>query len=157
MTLSKHHLAIPAAVVLVIGAVLIAAFAVWENHANEPILTLHLFESRAFTVAVILSFLVGVALFGTLTFLPLYAQGVLGYSAQDSGLVLAPMMLGFVIGRLHLIGRMRLSFGGGYQIATTHFHTNNHNAIVRGGQSFTANYPVVSERGMLESAGLNPA
>ncbi len=40
------------------------------------------------------------------------------------------VMLGFVIGRLHLIGRMRLSFGGGYQIATTHFHTNNHNAIL---------------------------
>src|SRR4029077_12684214 len=82
------------------GAVLLVAFAVWENHANEPILTLHLFESRTFTVAVVLSFLVGVSLFGTLTFLPLYAQGVLGYSAQDSGLVLAPMMIGFVIGSL---------------------------------------------------------
>jgi EmrB/QacA subfamily drug resistance transporter len=85
---------------LVIGAVFLAAFAVWENHATEPVLTLHLFESRAFTVAVILSFLVGIALFGTLTFLPLYAQGVLGYSAQDSGLALAPMMLGFVLGSL---------------------------------------------------------
>jgi hypothetical protein len=40
------------------------------------------------------------------------------------------VMLGIVIGRMHLIGRMRLSFGGGYQIATTHFHTNNHNAIL---------------------------
>lgn len=40
------------------------------------------------------------------------------------------VMLGFVIGRVHLIGRMRLSFGGGYQVATTHFHTNNHNAIL---------------------------
>src|SRR6202171_6583589 len=81
---------------LAIGAVLLAAFALWENRAKEPILTLHLFESRAFTVAVILSFLVGVSLFGTLTFLPLYAQGVLGYSAQDSGLVLAPALIGFV-------------------------------------------------------------
>src|SRR5438128_8738567 len=76
---------------LVAGAVLLVAFAIWENHAPEPILTLHLFENRAFTVAVILSFLVGVSLFGALTFLPLYAQGVLGYSAQDSGLVLAPL------------------------------------------------------------------
>src|SRR5713101_3271107 len=101
---------------LVIGAVLIAAFAVWENHANEPILTLHLFESRAFTVAVILSFLVGVALFGTLTFLPLYAQGVLGYSAQDSGLVLAPMMLGFVIGSL--IGGQLTTRTGRYKVQT---------------------------------------
>src|SRR5207249_7282674 len=59
---------------IVTGAILLVAFAVWENRAAEPILPLHLFENRAFTVAVILSFLVGIALFGTLTFLPLYAQ-----------------------------------------------------------------------------------
>jgi EmrB/QacA subfamily drug resistance transporter len=85
---------------LVGGAVLLAVFAVWENHAAEPILSLHLFESRAFTVAVLLSFVVGIALFGALTFLPLYAQGVLGYSAQDAGLVLSPLMVGFVLGSL---------------------------------------------------------
>jgi EmrB/QacA subfamily drug resistance transporter len=82
------------------GAIVLIAFAIWENHAAEPILTLHLFESRAFTVAVIISFLMGIALFGALTFLPLYAQGVLGYSAQDAGLVLSPLMLGFVLGSL---------------------------------------------------------
>ena len=101
---------------LVIGAVLLAAFALWENRANEPILTLHLFESHAFTVAVILSFLVGVSLFGALTFLPLYAQGVLGYSAQDSGLVLAPMMIGFVIGSL--IGGQLTTRTGRYKVQT---------------------------------------
>jgi hypothetical protein len=37
---------------------------------------------------------------------------------------------GLVIGRLHLWSRIGLSFGGGYQIATTHFHTTNHNAIL---------------------------
>lgn len=37
---------------------------------------------------------------------------------------------GLVIGRLHLTRRLGLTFGGGYQIATTHFHTNNHNAIL---------------------------
>jgi EmrB/QacA subfamily drug resistance transporter len=82
------------------GAVLLVVFAVWENRVGEPILSLHLFESRAFTVAVLLSFVVGMALFGALTFLPLYAQGVLGYSAQDAGLVLSPFMLGFVLGSL---------------------------------------------------------
>ncbi len=101
---------------LAIGAVLLAAFALWENRANEPILTLHLFESHAFTVAVILSFLVGVSLFGALTFLPLYAQGVLGYSAQDSGLVLAPMMIGFVIGSL--IGGQLTTRTGRYKVQT---------------------------------------
>jgi len=101
---------------LVAGGILLAAFAVWENHASEPILTLHLFENRAFTVAVILSFVVGIALFGSLTFLPLYAQGVLGYSAQDSGLVLAPMMGGFVLGSL--VGGQLTTRTGRYKMQT---------------------------------------
>lgn len=36
---------------------------------------------------------------------------------------------GLVIGRLHLVRRLGLTFGGGFQIATTHFHTTNHNPI----------------------------
>jgi EmrB/QacA subfamily drug resistance transporter len=101
---------------LVIGALLLVAFALWENHAAEPVLTLHLFESRAFTVAVILSFLVGIALFGSLTFLPLYGQGVLGYSAQDAGLVLSPLMLGFVLGSL--VGGQLTTRTGRYKAQT---------------------------------------
>lgn len=37
---------------------------------------------------------------------------------------------GLVLGRFHLWNRVGLTFGGGYQIATTHFHTSNHNAIL---------------------------
>ena len=98
------------------GGVILIAFAVWENHAAEPILTLHLFESRAFTVAVILSFVMGIALFGALTFLPLYAQGVLGYSAEDAGLALSPLMLGFVLGSL--VGGQFTTRTGRYKIQT---------------------------------------
>jgi EmrB/QacA subfamily drug resistance transporter len=98
------------------GALVLVAFAIWENRATEPVLSLHLFESRAFTVAVILSFLMGIALFGSLTFLPLYAQGVLGYSAQDAGLVLSPMMIGFVVGSL--IGGQVTTRTGRYKIQT---------------------------------------
>ncbi|HEY9287359.1 MAG TPA: MDR family MFS transporter [Candidatus Dormibacteraeota bacterium] len=101
---------------LVGGGIILAIFALWENHAEEPVLSLHLFESRAFTVAVCLSFLMGVALFGTLTFLPLYAQGVLGYSAQDAGLVLSPLMLGFVLSSL--IGGQLTTRTGRYKIQT---------------------------------------
>ncbi|HET9848482.1 MAG TPA: MDR family MFS transporter, partial [Candidatus Dormibacteraeota bacterium] len=96
------------------GGIILIAFAIWENHAAEPVLTLHLFESRAFTVAVIISFLMGIALFGALTFLPLYAQGVLGYSAQDAGLVLSPLMLGFVLGSL--VGGQFTTRTGRYRI-----------------------------------------
>ncbi len=37
---------------------------------------------------------------------------------------------GLIIGRLHLWQRVGFTIGGGYQIATTHFHTSNHNAIL---------------------------
>jgi hypothetical protein len=37
---------------------------------------------------------------------------------------------GLVMGRFHFLGRMGFTIGGGYQIATTHFHTNNHNSIL---------------------------
>ena len=37
---------------------------------------------------------------------------------------------GLVLGRFHLWRRVGFTFGGGYQIATTHFHTTNHNAIL---------------------------
>jgi MFS family permease len=56
-------------------------------------------------------------LFGALTFLPLYAQGVLGYSAQDAGLVLSPFMLGFVLGSL--VGGQLTTRTGRYKTQTT--------------------------------------
>jgi len=96
------------------GGILALLSAVHENRAREPILSLHLFENRTFAVAVVLSFLVGVALFGTVTFLPLYAQGVKGQSAQDAGLILAPLMGGFVIGSV--IGGQLLTRTGRYKI-----------------------------------------
>jgi EmrB/QacA subfamily drug resistance transporter len=98
------------------GALVLVAFAIWENHAAEPVLSLHLFESHAFRVAVVLSFLVGIALFGALTFLPLYAQGVLGYSAQNAGLVLAPLVIGFVLGSL--VGGQLTTRTGRYKLQT---------------------------------------
>jgi len=98
---------------IALGALLTVVFIIHENRTDEPVLSLHLFESRTFTVAVILSFLVGIALFGTLTFLPLYAQGVLGKSAQDAGLILAPMMIGFVIGSV--VGGQLLTRTGRYK------------------------------------------
>jgi EmrB/QacA subfamily drug resistance transporter len=98
---------------LVIGGLVAIVFVWHENHAVEPVLSLHLFENRTFTVAVLLSLLMGLSLFGTLTFLPLYAQGVKGQSAQNAGLILAPLMLGFVIGSV--IGGQLLTRTGRYK------------------------------------------
>ncbi|MBI1784493.1 MFS transporter [Candidatus Sumerlaeota bacterium] len=71
-------------------------FAIFERIAEEPILPLELFATRAFSVSVTVSFLTSVGMFGAIAFLPLYAQSVVGFSATNSGLVLAPMMGGLI-------------------------------------------------------------
>jgi EmrB/QacA subfamily drug resistance transporter len=76
--------------------VLAAAFALVERHAAEPLMPPGLFAGRGFTVAVALGFLVGLAMFGALTFLPLYLQVVRGASPTGSGLLLVPLMVGLL-------------------------------------------------------------
>ena len=63
----------------------------------EPILPLHVFRNRNFSVTMVLTFLTGLAMFGALTFLPLYQQTVQGASPTLSGLMLTPMMLGVTV------------------------------------------------------------
>ncbi len=77
-----------AAVVLVIG------FIIAEQHAAEPVLPLELFRNRVFSLACAIGFVVGFALFGATTFLPLFLQVVNGASPTSSGLRLLPMILG---------------------------------------------------------------
>jgi EmrB/QacA subfamily drug resistance transporter len=68
-----------------------------ERRAGEPIVPLHLFSNSVFTIGSLLGFLVGVALFGTIIFVPLFLQAVTGVSATRSGLLLTPLMLGMVL------------------------------------------------------------
>jgi MFS family permease len=74
-----------------------AAFLYIEAHAAEPILPLNVFRNRNFSVAIAMSFLLGLVLFGALTFLPLYQQTVQHLSPTQSGLMLIPMMLGSTV------------------------------------------------------------
>ena len=80
-----------------LGLLTVAAtigFCVTETRAAEPMLPLHVFRNRNFSVTMALTFLTGLAMFGALTFLPLYQQTVQGASPTISGLMLTPMMLG---------------------------------------------------------------
>ena len=79
-------------IVVAIGAV--AAFIWIEFRAEEPILPMHVFKNRNFSLASSMSFLLGLAMFGAMTFLPLYQQTVQHASPTVSGLLLIPMMLG---------------------------------------------------------------
>ena len=60
-------------------------------------LPLHVFRNRNFSLAAAMSFLLGLAMFGALTFLPLYQQTVQRASATTSGLMLIPLMLGSTV------------------------------------------------------------
>ena len=96
-------------VLAVLGALLLVGFALVERRAAEPILPLQLFRNRIFTVAGLIGFIVGFALFGAVTYLPLYLQIVKGHSPMSSGLLLTPMMAGVLvtsIGSGQLISRL---------------------------------------------------
>jgi predicted MFS family arabinose efflux permease len=80
-----------------VAVVAAAAFLAIEARAAEPILPLHVFRNRNFSLATAMSFLLGLAMFGALTFLPLYQQTVQHLSATGSGLMLIPMMLGSTV------------------------------------------------------------
>lgn len=76
---------------------LAAAFVAVERRAEEPLMPPRLFAGRGFSIATSLGFLVGVAMFGALTFLPLYLQVVRGASPTGSGLLLVPLMAGLLV------------------------------------------------------------
>ena len=71
-------------------------FVVVELRTPEPILPMRLFRSRVFSVASVLSFIVGFAMIGSITFLPTFLQYVHGVSATASGLRMLPMVLGLL-------------------------------------------------------------
>ncbi|WP_020578185.1 MDR family MFS transporter [Actinopolymorpha alba] len=75
-----------------VGIVAVVAFILVERRAVEPVLPLRLFRDRNFAASTAMGFLVGFAMFGAVTFLPLYQQTVQGASATNSGLLLMPMM-----------------------------------------------------------------
>jgi len=72
----------------------LTAFLFVENRAKEPILPLGLFRNRVFTISGAVSFVVGLAMFGSVTYLPLYLQVVKGAAPSTAGLEITPMMGG---------------------------------------------------------------
>jgi MFS family permease len=85
-----------------------------ETKAKESIITPSLFKNSIFSASVLSMFLVSVGMFGTIIYLPLFIQGVLGHSATNSGAVPAPMMLGFMVSSF--IGGMLMSKTGRYKV-----------------------------------------
>ncbi len=79
------------------GAALLVLFPFVESRAAEPILPLELFRNQTFRTASAIGFIIGLALFGSVTFVPLYLQIVKGRNATQSGLLMTPMMAGLLV------------------------------------------------------------
>ena len=78
------------------SVVLLVAFGIWERRATEPIMPLDLFRNRTFAASQVALFFIGSAMFGTIIYIPLFVQGVLGESATSSGAILTPLMLALI-------------------------------------------------------------
>ena len=93
----------------VAGVLFVVAFVFVERRAVEPVLPLHLFKLRTFSVTSIVGFIVGFAMFGAITYLPAFFQVVRGISPTISGVYLLPLMAGLLV----------MSIGSGQIISKT--------------------------------------
>ncbi|MDT9688815.1 MDR family MFS transporter [Streptomyces sp. P9(2023)] len=103
--------------ILALAAVAVVAFALFvraERRAEEPVIPPRLFRSRNFTLAQILSFLVGAGMLAAMNYLPQYLQFARGQSSTASGMLLLPLMLGMLAVQL-LTGRI-ITRTGRYRI-----------------------------------------
>jgi EmrB/QacA subfamily drug resistance transporter len=82
---------------MVASAILVPLFVLVEARAEEPILPLALFRNHTFSLTSAIGFIVGFALFGAVTYLPLYLQVTKGSSPTVSGLQLTPLMAGVLV------------------------------------------------------------
>lgn len=95
---------------MALSAALITFFVIWEQRVSEPIFPFTLFKNRMFTAVIISGTFVGMAMFSTMTFLPLFMQGVLGTSPTEAGAVMMPLSLAWVLSSV-IGGRLLLRIG----------------------------------------------
>ncbi|MFG3480061.1 DHA2 family efflux MFS transporter permease subunit [Streptomyces sp. NPDC047980] len=84
-------------VLAALGVLFLLAFVRTERRAAEPVLPLKLFRNRTFTLVSAISFIVGFAMFGALTYLPTFLQIVQGITPTMSGVHMLPMVVGLLI------------------------------------------------------------
>jgi EmrB/QacA subfamily drug resistance transporter len=107
---SGTGLALMNAIPLFGAFILLAVFVQVEKRAINPLLPLWLFRQKVFLASVFGNMLAGFALFGSLPFITLFAQGVLNSSATKAGIVLMPILMGWVT--FSIVGaRLLLRFG----------------------------------------------
>ncbi|MCX4517988.1 DHA2 family efflux MFS transporter permease subunit [Streptomyces anulatus] len=81
----------------VLAVVLLVAFIAVERRAVEPVLPLKLFRMRTFALVAVISFVIGFAMFGAMTYLPTFLQVVHDITPTMSGVHMLPMVFGLLI------------------------------------------------------------
>jgi EmrB/QacA subfamily drug resistance transporter len=99
---------------LVAGVLLTVAFVAVELRASEPIIPMRLFRNSIFSISNGFGFLIGIAMFGSMIFIPVYLQVVDGMSPTRSGLAMLPMVVGLFSTSI-TAGRM-MSRNGRYKL-----------------------------------------
>jgi EmrB/QacA subfamily drug resistance transporter len=87
------------------SAVLLLGFIINEHYAEEPVVPLRLWKNSIFTLSNLSNMAVGMAMYGVVFFIPLYAQGVIGASVTNSGALLIPLMFSAIVLSI-LVGRL---------------------------------------------------
>lgn len=106
---------VPIIGMLVFSLVMCIVFLIIEKRSSEPLIPLWLFRNRIVSLSLLIVFITGIGMFGTIIFIPLFFQGVLNLSATTSGSFLTPMMLGMVTGAL-VSGQILSHTGGHYRL-----------------------------------------
>ena len=98
----------------VASVVLLGSFVMVERRVSEPIMPVDLFRLPIMNRSIVVVFLVGLALFGAIAFIPLFVQSVMGGTATQAGQVLTPLFLGWVV--MSIVGA-RTTIRMGYRVA----------------------------------------
>jgi EmrB/QacA subfamily drug resistance transporter len=80
-----------------VTAVLLVIFVIIENRVAEPLLPMHMLARPIIALSVAASFAIAVAMFGAIIYIPVYAQGVMGVSATNSGAILIPLSVAMIL------------------------------------------------------------
>jgi EmrB/QacA subfamily drug resistance transporter len=99
----------------IFSAVALVVFLFLERRSKEPIVPLSIFRDRIVAISSVMMFLTAAGMFGSIVFIPLFFQGVLGATATSSGNFVTPMMLGVVFGSA-ISGQVLSRAGGHYRL-----------------------------------------
>ena len=159
LSLGGHELAWTSPLLLglvVLGGILLGVFVRVELRAADPVIPLGLLGSRSVGIATLGLVFVSAALFATSLFTPLFVQGVMGSSATQSGGVLAPMRLAFVLASI-IAGQILARFPRYRLVGLAGLLLAASGQLLMAGMGPQTTYPVVARNLVVIGFGLGSA